>query len=306
MQEGQTNPTSDNSEEFLAIDRFWTPLDASSSFALTCDVEDYFQVSAFEDHSPRSGWKDRECRIPRNIDRILQLYSDAGVTGTFFILGWVAQHYPGVVRQISESGNEVSSHGMAHVRVWRQSHDEFREDVASSKALLEDLTGQKVRGYRAASWSLDSRTPWAHDALAAAGFEYSSSIYPISHDHYGLPNAPSRPFYLKRSGLLEIPASTAPILGKNLPAAGGGYFRLLPYSASRWLMRRAARRHSVPTVFYYHPWEIDPGQPRINGVSVRARFRHYVNLARFERRLVRLLSEFCWGRIDSLFLGRMQ
>ena len=295
---------SEASREFPDFSSLWSPDSGYRVNALTCDVEDYFQVSAFESVSPRSSWGDRECRIPRNVDRILELYDAADAKGTFFTLAWVAERYPEVVRRITESGHEVASHGMEHIRVWNQTADEFRADAARSKSLLEDVTGLPVRGYRAASWSFDTRTSWAHDVLAEQGFEYSSSIYPISHDHYGLPDAPLRPFYVGGSGLLEIPASAVRVLGRNAPAAGGGYFRLLPYAASRWLARRVVRDLGVPFIFYYHPWELDPDQPRMSGISLRTRFRHYVNLKRFEPRLVRLLAEFRWGRMDDIFLDR--
>lgn len=282
---------------------FWQPSASLASYALTCDVEDYFQVSAFEQVSPRSSWTDRDCRIPRNVDRILELYDSAGAQGTFFTLGWVAENHPEVVRRIARSGHEIASHGMQHVRAWNQSEAEFGEDVGKAKKLLEDVSGQAVRGYRAASWSFSEQTPWSHDVLAAAGYEYSSSVYPISHDHYGLPDAPRRPFYVAGSNLLEIPASAVPLLGRNLPAGGGGYFRLLPYSVSRWLIRRYANSVGTPPVFYYHPWELDPDQPRMTGIPFRSRFRHYVNLERFEDRLTQLLSDHSWGRMDRIFLG---
>jgi len=270
--------------------------------ALTCDVEDYFQVSAFEHLVPKSAWAERECRIPRNVDRALQLYDDAGVKGTFFTLGWVAEHYPATVRRIADAGHEVASHGMQHVRVWDQTPEDYRADISRTRKLLQDVSGQPVLGYRAASWSLDRRTPWAHEIMAEEGYRYSSSIYPISHDHYGVPDAPAWPFYIRNSGLLEIPASAPRWLGRNLPAAGGGYFRLLPYTASRWLIRRVRRENRVPAIFYFHPWELDPDQPRMSGITLKTRFRHYLNLHRFEARLVRLLRELAWDRMDRIYL----
>ena len=270
---------------------------------MTCDVEDWFQVSAFEHLVPKETWRQRECRLPGNVDRILELCETANVRGTFFALGWVAEHLPEVVRRIAEAGHEVASHGMQHRRVWNQSPEEFRADIVRAKSLLEDVSGQRVRGYRAASWSLDRSTPWAHRIMAEAGYEYSSSVYPISHDHYGLPDAPTAPFYVKSAGILEIPASTAQLFGRNWPAAGGGYFRLLPYAISRKLMRRITRRTGLPAIFYFHPWELDPEQPRMPGIDARTRFRHYLNLGRFERRLARLLREMSWGRMDEIYLG---
>ena len=289
---------------FLAVDRRWSPPAAAGrTNALTCDVEDYFQVSAFEHLVRRDSWKEWECRIPRNVDRVLDLYDQAGVRGTFFILGWVAENFPEVVRRIVAEGHEVASHGMQHVRVWDQTPDAFRADIVRARTLLQDVTGQRVRGYRAASWSLDERTPWAHRIMAEAGYEYSSSIYPIAHDHYGLPDAPDFPFYVKSAGILEIPASTSRLLGRNLPAAGGGYFRLMPLAVSRWLMQRISRTREMPVVFYFHPWELDPEQPRMTGITARTRFRHYVNLQRFEPRLARLLRDLKWGRMDEIYLG---
>ena len=271
--------------------------------ALTCDVEDWFQVSAFESHIPKESWAKRECRIPRNIDRALELYDEAGVRGTFFVLGWVAEHYPQIVRRIVDQGHEVASHGMRHVRVWDQSAEEFRADILRAKQVLEDATGKDVWGYRAASWSLDERTPWAHRIMSEVGYRYSSSIYPIAHDHYGLPDAPTRPFHVGLTGILEIPASTARLLGRNVPASGGGYFRLLPFAVSRRLMSRIRRVEGIPVVFYFHPWELDPGQPRISGIDVKTRFRHYLNLELFEGRLIRLLRELAWGRMDEIYLA---
>ena len=278
--------------------------DGSPIHAMTCDVEDYFQVSAFNDHIDRDEWEKLECRIPRNIDRILERFAETGTRGTFFTLGWVAQRHPEVVRRIAEAGHEVASHGMEHTRVWMQSSSEFRDDARNARELLEDITGTPVVGYRAASWSIDDRTPWAHDVLAEAGYKYSSSIYPIRHDHYGMPNAPTKPFMTANSGVLEVPASVAPLFGRNVPAAGGGYFRLYPLRFSLWLIQKFQEPGSHPFVFYFHPWEFDPDQPRLKGVSAKARFRHYLNLRKFEGRLQSLLEEFSWGRMDEIYLDR--
>lgn len=290
-------------DEFLAIERRWSPPAGELPNALTCDVEDWFQVSAFEQLVPKDTWGERECRIPRNVDRVLELYNEAGVRGTFFTLGWVAEHHPEVVRRIADAGHEIASHGMQHIRVRDQSPDAFREDIVRTKRLLEDVSGKPVRGYRAASWSLDRNTPWAHRIMAESGYEYSSSIYPIAHDHYGVPDAPTAPFYVNPAGILEVPASTVRMFGHNLPAAGGGYFRLLPFAVSRALMRRIAETAGVPAVFYFHPWELDADQPRMQGISLKTRFRHYVNLRRFERRLARLLRAMRWSRMDEIYLG---
>lgn len=289
-------------DAFLSIERRWTPSSTDLPNALTCDVEDWFQVSAFEHLVSKDGWRQRECRIPRNVDKILEIYDAAGVHGTFFTLGWVAVHFREVVRRIAGEGHEIASHGMQHVRVWNQSPNEFRADIHQARELLEDVSGQRVRGYRAASWSLDERTPWAHQIMAEAGYEYSSSVYPISHDHYGLPDAPPHPFYVKSAGILEVPASTLRLFGRNLPAAGGGYFRLLPMAVSLWLMRRITNETGLPAIFYFHPWELDPEQPRMVGIPIRTRFRHYLNLGRFESRLERLLRAMNWGRMDEIYL----
>ncbi len=289
--------------EAFSVDRLWRhPNPGSLPNALTCDVEDYFQVSAFEHLVPKEQWDDMECRLPRNIDRVLQLFADAGAKGTFFTLGWVAERFPEVVRRIADEGHEVASHGLRHVRVWTQRPDEFRADVERTKKLLEDTSGRPVLGYRAASWSIDERTPWAHKILREAGYDYSSSLYPISHDHYGVPGAQTAPFYERSARMLEIPATTTRIGGRDWPASGGGYFRLLPLSVSLWLIRRVRRRASLPAVFYFHPWEVDPEQPRMPGIGARTRFRHYVNLRKVEGRLRVLLERFAWDRMDRIFL----
>ncbi len=301
------SPGADTSANvFLSDIRVWTPpSEALNLRAMTCDVEDYFQVSAFEELVPRSRWKEIESRIPRNIDITLQLLADSGSKATFFTLGWVAMHLPEVVRRIAAEGHEVASHGMEHTRIWRQEPEEFREDASRARKLLEDTAGVAVSGYRAASWSLDRRTPWAHEILAEAGYRYSSSIYPVAHDHFGTPDAPTHPFVVANTDILEIPASTARLLGRNIPAAGGGYFRLYPPSVSRWLIRKI-HRPSQPYLFYFHPWELDPDQPRIESARLKARFRHYLNLHKFEERLRELLHEFEWGRMDDIFLGRSE
>jgi polysaccharide deacetylase family protein (PEP-CTERM system associated) len=269
--------------------------------ALTCDVEDYFHVGAFEKVIAKSRWNELECRVPRNIDRVLQLLADAGVHGTFFTLGWVAQHFPKTVRRIADEGHEIACHSMNHARAWTLQPEEFQQDVVTAKRILEDVSGTAVRGYRAPSWSLDARTPWAHRVLAEAGYEYSSSVYPVTHDHYGVPNAPPTPFYVAPAGILEVPASTVRFGGRNWPVSGGGFFRLLPLGISLWLLRRARESLGVPVMFYFHPWEIDPEQPRVAGASSKSRFRHYVNLHKTEKRLRVLLNEMSWGRMDRIF-----
>jgi polysaccharide deacetylase family protein (PEP-CTERM system associated) len=278
------------------------PNDVPFRNSMTCDVEDYFHVSAFENRIHREDWEKVECRLPRNIDRILQIFLDSGVKGTFFTLGWVAARYPEVIRRIAEEGHEIASHGMQHTRVWRQTPESFLQDISDTKKRLEDTCGIAVRGYRAASWSIDERVPWAHDVIAEAGYEYSSSIYPISHDHFGMHDAPSFPFYAKRSGILEIPASTVSIAGRKIPAAGGGFFRLFPLSFSMWMIRHNHAVTGLPAVFYFHPWELDPGQPRISEISWRTRFRHYLNLEKVTGRLVKLCRRFRWDRMDRIYL----
>ena len=268
--------------------------------ALTVDVEDYFQVSALAPQIDRSTWEGRECRVERNVDRLLSLFSDRGAHATFFALGWIAERYPHLVRQIVAAGHEIASHGYGHLRCTDQSPADFRDDVRRAKDLLEDLAGQRVLGYRAPSFSIGAGNQWAFDVLLEAGYRYSSSVYPVRHDHYGMPDAP-RFAYDARPGLREIPITTTRLLGRNLPAGGGGYFRLAPYRLSRWALRRVNTIDQRPVIFYLHPWEIDPGQPRIPGTSLKTRFRHYVNLHKTESRLGRLLRDFRWGRVDEVF-----
>lgn len=270
--------------------------------AMTVDVEDYFQVSAFEGHIDRDDWDRIPCRVERNTERILDLFEARGARATFFVLGWVAERYPGLLRRMVASGHEVASHGFAHVRVTQQQPAEFHEDVERTKKILEDACGHEVRGFRAASFSIGRDNLWALDTLQEAGYHYSSSIYPVHHDLYGMPEAPRFPFRHREGGILEVPITTVPVLGRNLPCGGGGYFRLLPYGYSRWAFRRVNRREGRPAVFYFHPWEIDPGQPRQRGIGAKTRFRHYVNLGRMERRLERLLGDFRWDRMDAVFL----
>ena len=270
--------------------------------ALTIDVEDYFQVSAFAPHIPRSEWPTRECRVERNVDRILAMLDQHGTHATFFTLGWVAERYPALVRRIVAEGHELASHGYGHERASDQTEPAFFADINLAKLILEDLAGQEVKGYRAPSFSIGARNLWAFDCLERAGYCYSSSIYPIRHDHYGMPEAPRHVHSV--GGLLEIPATTLRFLNRNWPASGGGYFRLMPYGLSRWMLRRINHVDKLPAVFYFHPWEIDPDQPRIPDIGSRTRFRHYVNIHRMEARLQRLLGDFRWGRMDHLFLSK--
>jgi len=271
--------------------------------ALTIDVEDYFQVSAFAPFIARSEWEQRECRVERNVNRILDLLEARATKATFFTLGWIAERYPELVRRIVREGHELASHGYGHERASDLTETAFRNDISRAKSLLEDLSGQMVTGYRAPSFSIGTANLWAFDCLAQAGYKYSSSIYPIRHDHYGMPDSPRFAHHVD-SGLLEIPITTLRMFDRNLPSSGGGYFRLLPYAVSRWMLRRVNAVDRESAVFYFHPWEIDIAQPRVAGIDLKTRFRHYVNISRMEDRLQSLLSDFKWGRMDSLFLNR--
>ena len=271
--------------------------------ALTIDVEDYFQVSAFAPFIARSDWERRECRVERNVNRILDLLESRDTKGTFFTLGWIAERYPELVRRIVREGHELASHGYGHERASDLTEAAFHNDIGRAKSLLEDLSGREVTGYRAPSFSIGTANLWAFDCLAQAGYKYSSSIYPIRHDHYGMPDSP-RFAHRVDSGLLEVPITTLRMFERNLPSSGGGYFRLLPYAVSRWMLRRVNTVDRESAVFYFHPWEIDVAQPRIAGIDLKTRFRHYVNIHRMEGRLQSLLADFKWGRMDSLFLNR--
>lgn len=272
--------------------------------ALTVDVEDYFQVSAFEGHIRREDWDRLPCRVERNCERILDLFGQADVAATFFVLGWVAERYPQLVRRLVEAGHEVASHGYAHVRVTQQAPDEFFQDVTRTKKLLEDISGTAVNGYRAASYSIGEGNLWALDELDRAGYVYSSSIYPIRHDLYGMPDGPRFAFHPRgENAILEIPVTTVMVGQRRFPCGGGGYFRLFPYRLSRWALRRVNERDEQPGIFYFHPWEIDPDQPRQTGISLKTRFRHYLNLNRMEARLTRVLQDFSWDRMDRIFLA---
>jgi polysaccharide deacetylase family protein (PEP-CTERM system associated) len=269
--------------------------------ALTIDVEDYFQVSAFAPYIERSQWDDIPCRAEANVQRILGWLDAHGAKATFFTLGWIAERHPGIVREIVARGHELASHGYGHQRASDQTRVEFSDDIVRAKKLLEDIGGVAVRGYRAPSFSINRQNLWALDCIREAGYAYSSSIYPVRHDHYGMPDAP-RFAHEALPNLIEVPPTTVDLLNRNWPAAGGGWFRLLPYEVSRWLLQRVNRVDGEPCMFYFHPWEIDPGQPRVPGVDARTRFRHYVNLDRMQARLERLLSDFRWDRVDRVFL----
>ncbi len=273
---------------------------------MTVDVEDYFQVAAFASNIRRDDWERWPCRVEANVDRILAMFDGRGVKATFFTLGWIAERYPAVPRAIVDNGHELASHGYGHERASDLSPEAFRTDITRAKKLLEDIAGSAVHGYRAPSFSIGHRNLWALDELAEAGYRYSSSIYPIAHDHYGMPGAPRFPYRPERCpALLEVPPTTVKLAGRNLPAAGGGYFRLMPYALARWLIRRVNDTEGRPCMFYFHPWEVDPGQPRVPGASARSRFRHYVNLNRMQDKLDRLLGDFQWGRADRVYADEL-
>jgi polysaccharide deacetylase family protein (PEP-CTERM system associated) len=270
------------------------------SNAMTIDVEDYFQVAALAPRIDRSSWDSIERRVEPNVDRLLQMLRAQGVRATFFTLGWIAERHPALVRRIVAEGHELASHGYGHQRASEQTPAGFREDVVRARAILEDIGGVRVAGYRAPSFSIGASNLWAFDELAAAGYRYSSSVYPVRHDHYGMPDAPRFPF-AARAGVVEIPVSTLRLWGRNWPAGGGGFFRLLPYSVSRGAISRVNRVDGKSAIFYCHPWEFDPDQPRVAGLSARSRFRHYLNLDRTEARLRALLTDFRWDRVDRVF-----
>ena len=267
---------------------------------LSVDVEDWFQVGAFEHTIAREDWDGLELRVGDNVARILDLFDEAGVKATFFTLGWIAERNRTVIRAIVDRGHELASHGYDHARVFTLSRTEFAEDLAKSRAILEDAAGQAITGYRAPSFSIDARNRWAHEVLAEHGYAYSSSVAPIVHDHYGWRDAPRFAFDpVPGSELVEIPVTTAILRGKRLAAGGGGFFRVLPYGFSRWAIRQV-NAEGRPAVFYFHPWEVDPGQPRVAGAPLRSRLRHYTNLSRMAGKLSDLLGDFAWGRMDAL------
>ena len=273
--------------------------------ALSIDVEDYFQVAAFAPYIPQSEWESKDCRVERNVDRILSLLNESGVKATFFTLSWIAERYPSLVRRMVDCGHELASHGHAHQRASEQSPEFFFNDIRHAKNVLEQTSGRLVKGYRAPSFSICEANRWALECIERAGYSYSSSVYPIKHDHYGWSAAPRFPFR-PSPGLLEIPITTVRFFKRNWPAGGGGYFRLLPYLLSRWAIQRLNQEDRRPAIFYFHPWEIDPDQPRVAGLSLRSRFRHYINLGRTEPRLRRLLADFRWGRVDEVFSGDLK
>jgi polysaccharide deacetylase family protein (PEP-CTERM system associated) len=267
--------------------------------ALSVDVEDWFQVGAFEKVISRADWDRLPARVERNSEAVLALFDRAGVKATFFTLGWVAERYPALIRRIVAEGHEIASHGWDHRRVFTMDAAAFRADLERAQKAIGDACGIAPRGYRAPSFSIDARTPWAHEVLADLGFAYSSSVAPIAHDHYGWREAPRFAFRpVEGSGLIELPVTTVEVGGRRLAAGGGGFFRLLPYRFSNWAIGRVNRRDRRPAVFYFHPWEIDPGQPRVARAPLRSRLRHYTNLSAMEPKLLKLLGAHRWGRTD--------
>jgi len=269
--------------------------------ALSVDVEDWFQVGAFEGVIDKGSWDGLIHRVERNTEAVMALFAEANVNATFFTLGWVANRYPALIRRIAEAGHELASHGWDHERVFRMTPEQFESDLKHARAAIEDAAGQAVTGYRAPSFSIDMRTPWAHAILADAGYRYSSSIAPVIHDHYGWPDAPRFAFRpLTDSALIELPVTTVALRGRNFAAGGGGFFRLFPYDLSRWAIRRVNGRENRPAVFYFHPWEIDPAQPRVRNAPIKSRLRHYMNLENMAPKLKKLLKDFSWGRTDEV------
>ena len=269
--------------------------------ALSVDVEDWFHVGAFERVIKHEDWAGLECRVERNTDILLEMFDASGIKATFFTLGWVAERYPALMRRIADAGHELGNHGSNHDRVFTLTPQQFAEDIDRARKTIEDTSGAKVTGYRAPSFSIDKRTPWAHQVLAEQGYVYSSSVAPIQSDHYGWPEAPRFAFKpVAGSDLIEIPVTTAVFAGKRLAAGGGGYFRLLPYAFSQWAMRQVNDDDNRPAIIYFHPWEIDPGQPRVANAPIKSKLRHYTNLGAMQGKLQRLISDFEWDRLDAI------
>jgi len=265
---------------------------------MTVDVEDFYQVGAFENDIKIDDWDNHEFRVGNNTRRILEIFEKNDVKATFFVLGWVAERDPELVKLIVEKGHELACHGYNHQKIFNQTPEEFFEDIKRSKLLLEEISGVKVNGYRAPSFSIDKRNEWAFDLIKEAGFLYSSSTYSVKHDHYGTPDWPSEPYQLK-NGLWEYPQSTVDIMGRKIPVGGGGYFRLFPLFLSDFLMNKFESQNRYPYIFYFHPWEIDPEQPKIKTASFKSRFRHYVNLKRMEGKIISISKKYIWYSISS-------
>jgi len=268
---------------------------------LSVDVEDWFQVGAFENVIERDTWDSLPLRVTDNVVRVLDLFAEADVKATFFTLGWVARRNGSLMRRVADAGHEIASHGWDHARVHSLDRKSFGADILRARKTLEDATGARVTGYRAPSFSIDQRTPWAYMELAEQGYAYSSSVAPVAHDHYGWREAPRFAFHpLPGHSLVEIPVTTAILSGRRVAAGGGGFFRVLPYGFSRWAIRQVNREERRPAVFYFHPWEIDPEQPRVPDAPLRSKVRHYTNLGKMAGKLRELVKEFAWGRMDVL------
>lgn len=269
--------------------------------ALSVDVEDWFHVGAFENVISRDDWRALECRVERNTHALLEMFDDAGIKATFFSLGWVAERYPQLMRRIADEGHELANHGSNHDRVFTFTPEQFAADIDRARKTIEDASGALVTGYRAPSFSIDQRTPWAHKVLAEQGYAYSSSVAPVKHDHYGWAEAPRFAFRpVAGSDLIEIPVTTAVFAGKRLAAGGGGFFRLLPYGFSSWAIRQVNGDNKRPAIIYFHPWEIDPGQPRVANAPIKSKLRHYTKLKAMAPKLKRLMNDFRWDRLDAI------
>ena len=269
--------------------------------ALSVDVEDWFQVGAFEGVIDRDDWDGLALRVENNVLRILDMFAEADVYATFFTLGWVARRHGPLMRRIVDAGHELASHGYDHARVFTMTPDAFADDLRKARGILEDASGVAITGYRAPSFSIDQRTPWAYRELVKQGYAYSSSVAPVVHDHYGWREAPRFAFKpLPWADLVEIPVTTAILGGRRVAAGGGGFFRVLPYAFSRCAIRQVNRREGRPAVFYFHPWEIDPDQPRVPSAPIRSRLRHYTKLQAMAPKLRDLMGEFAWGRMDLI------
>jgi peptidoglycan-N-acetylglucosamine deacetylase len=269
--------------------------------ALSVDVEDWFQVGAFETVIARDAWETLPRRVEENTDAVLALFDEAGVKATFFTLGWIAERHPALIRRIAAAGHEIASHGWDHKRVFTMSEAEFRADLERARAAIEHASGQKLKGYRAPSFSVDARTPWAHPVLAEQGYAYSSSVAPVRHDHYGWRDSPRfawRP--VAGSDLIELPVTTVELAGRRFAAGGGGFFRLLPYALSNWAIGRVNGADQRPAIFYFHPWDIDAGQPRVANAPLKSKLRHYTNLSVMRPKLLKLLRAHAWGRTDEV------
>lgn len=269
--------------------------------AMSVDIEDWFQVGAFETVIDRSDWDRLDHRVERNSDAVLALFADAGIKATFFTLGWVAERYPQLMQRIANAGHEIASHGYDHARVFSMTADEFRADLERSHKLLQDASGQPVTGYRAPSFSIDQRTPWAHEILAEEGYRYSSSVAPIRHDHYGWAGSPRFAWKpVPGANFVELPVTTVQTGNRAWAAGGGGFFRLLPYGLYKWAINKMHCEDGRGAIFYFHPWEIDADQPRVHNAPFKSKLRHYARLADMEAKLARVLREYQWGRMDEL------